>query len=309
MKCLPLLTPRQIKTLLQERNIALKKRWGQNFLISAAVQQRIMASIEGLSPASQFKEIWEIGPGLGALTRQLSQLTQRLLLYEIDYALIRYLEEHLPLQHYSRSSSLGPTWRGGILLCAGDALQCMPQLWQQNFSPNLLCGNLPYRSAAAFLLACAHAPEPPPLLALLLQREMAQRLSATPNSRSYSSFSVAMQLYYKCTERFPVARGSFFPMPHVDSMFLILRRHHNYGDLPRQVLNRLGPMAFASRRATLRNNLRRGVSQALWQYLQSRHAALLARRAESLTVAEFVALGRIIEERGFSYSNYSKSIS
>ncbi len=300
-----LLTPPQIKALLQARGIALKKRWGQNFLISSKAQQRIMASIEGLSSSSQFREIWEIGPGLGALTLALSQLTQRLVLYEIDYGLVRYLEEYLPqLEHYSDlPAQRNQKWERGILLYAGDALQRMPQLWQQGFAPDLLCGNLPYRSAAALLLACTHAAAPPPQLAFLLQREMAERLSAQPNRGSYSSFSVALQLYYEPVQQFPIGRHSFFPMPHVDSVFVILRRHHQYGDLPRHILDKLAPMSFASRRATLGNNLRRGLkAPELRRRLFASHwgALNLQRRAESLSVAEFVELARLLHRAGFT---------
>ena len=279
------LTRSEIQTLLRHRGIALKKRWGQNFLVSENVLGRIVEVIrklaQELSPTSPPSEIWEIGPGLGALTSRITPIARHLRLFEIDRALIRYLEETVQHPEYS--------------LSAGDALDNMRAQWRCGTRPHLVVGNLPYRSATALLVACAWAPEPPPGIAFLVQREIAERLCARPHTRTYSPLSVALQSHYHLTPLFGVAREAFFPTPRVDSLFLVGTRLPEYTRLHRPQLERITRASFASRRATLRNNLRRATTlkpcipeEAL---LGARVATIdLERRAETLSTKEFAHL-------------------
>ena len=299
MKNIPL-SAAAIRVLLQTRNLALKKRWGQNFLISPPTYQRIVQTIAHIAAEYQSPgpDIWEIGPGLGVLTVPLRAIAHRLTLFEIDHGLIRYLKETIPeiVCHYDVAAhgiETNNEREAHIALYPGDALQVMPILWKQGANPNLIVGNLPYRSAAALLLSCAQSLRPPSRLAVLLQREIADRICSQPNSRDWSSLSVAMQATYDIQQVLNISRNSFFPIPHVDSVFVIARRHGHYGDFPRVELETITRAAFAARRATLRNNLRRTAllnPLTRTQLLASDvlHRIDPQRRAETLSVQEFI---------------------
>ncbi|HUX12063.1 MAG TPA: rRNA adenine N-6-methyltransferase family protein, partial [Spirochaetia bacterium] len=81
-------SPRAISAFLAERSIALKKRWGQNFMVNRAAREKIVSLLH----PQQDETVWEVGPGLGAMTALLAPRVGRLILFEIDWALIRHLE-------------------------------------------------------------------------------------------------------------------------------------------------------------------------------------------------------------------------
>jgi 16S rRNA (adenine1518-N6/adenine1519-N6)-dimethyltransferase len=232
-------SPAEIRAALAELGVALKKRWGQNFLVNRAARERIL----GLLDAGPTEAVWEIGPGLGCLTASLAGRCRLLLAFEIDHGLVRYL-----------SRAFGG--REGFRLEAGDALETWPSALQRYGLPDKVVGNLPYSSASALIASFAEAGFAPGRMVFTVQRELAERLAAAPRGKNYSSFSVLCQHVYAVRERFALRPGAFYPAPEVTSSVIELSPRGE-ADPPalRALFNELVRALFRSRRKTLWNNL------------------------------------------------------
>lgn len=235
-------SPSEIRRELERLGLRLQKRWGQNFLVNPAARQRI---VELLQPQPG-ERIWEIGPGLGALTELLLPRVGRLVVFEIDHGLIGYLRERF----------------GGeprFELEAGDALKRWRGLYAQQ-PPDGVIGNLPYSSASALVGAFAEERVRASRLVFTVQKELARRMGAAPGSKDYSSFSVLCQSAFRVRECFDLRAGSFFPAPAVVSTVVELRplSAEQPAEQPAAewafFLRTLRAL-FRSRRKTIRNNL------------------------------------------------------
>ena len=129
-------SPAEIRAELERRGLTLKKRWGQNFLINRGARDSMVGWLSPM-PADR---VWEIGPGLGAMTELLLKKSQACVVFEIDRGLCRYLEE-----------AYGGT--AGFTLVPGDFVKTWQGALQAHGSPDLLLGNLPYRSASLMIAA------------------------------------------------------------------------------------------------------------------------------------------------------------
>lgn len=270
----------EISELLDRHGIALKKRFGQNFLIEPVMRERIgsriaervAARVKSAPDAATVTEpcqLWEIGPGLGALTDQLLQINGvRLRLFEIDHGIIRILRER-----YGES----------VRIEAGDFLQTFPGLP----TPNMIVGNLPYQSAGAMIPRIVESGLPVSDMVFLLQSEMVSRLVSPPGNKTYSAVSVLVQSHYRVQQAFSVPASAFFPRPRVDSAVALFTERD---DRPDRVttgrISFLARTAFGQRRKALRNTLRDfvphmeicGIDPGL--------------RPEQLAPAQFLALAR-----------------
>jgi 16S rRNA (adenine1518-N6/adenine1519-N6)-dimethyltransferase len=278
-------SPSEIRSVLAELGLRLQKRWGQNFLINRAVRDRIV----GLIQPRATNLVWEIGPGLGALTELLLPQVRRLVVFEIDRGLIGYLE---------REFGAHPAF----VLVAGDALKRWPERYAEE-APDAIIGNLPYSSASALVGAFAEARISVPRVVVTVQRELARRMVAAPGGKDYSSFSVLCQSAFGVQECFDLKPGSFFPAPAVTSTVVELKPLHSTlpageWDFFLRVLRGL----FRSRRKTIRNNLLGaglpGSEGSLYAALQ-RAGVEPGQRGEELTPEQIMRLAAEIR-RAFS---------
>ncbi|WP_018526471.1 16S rRNA (adenine(1518)-N(6)/adenine(1519)-N(6))-dimethyltransferase RsmA [Alkalispirochaeta alkalica] len=227
----------EIRDLLDRHEIGLKKRFGQNFLIDSATRHRIGSLIAQVlpRPLPGSGEIWEIGPGLGALTDELRALELPLRLFEIDRGVIRVLRERygedLPIE-------------GGDFL---DTFRGLP-------APGAIVGNLPYHSAGAMVPRIVESGLAVPVMVFLLQSEMVDRLVSPPGCKTYSALSVLVQSHYQVERAFLVPAGVFYPRPQVGSAVAVLRElpHRPSREVTEQI-SLLTREAFGQRRKTLRN--------------------------------------------------------
>lgn len=276
----------EIRSLLEAEGIALKKRFGQNFLIRSEIRGRIAGIIEeGLAtvsdlPEDPLPEVWEIGPGLGALTDRLLAFGYPLRVFEIDRALIRILHRRY-----------GDT----LTIEEGDAIDRFPALFSDSDAalPVAVVGNLPYRSASAMVAALVEGPRQARgvgYLVFLVQEELASRLAAQPGSGDYSALSVLIQNSYR-VERGPRVPGSaFYPAPRVSSRIIrLVAREDAPVPALRRVASLVARQAFAQRRKTLRNTL-----SSITGYLEEAGIDPSA-RPETIEPARFLALARIVE--------------
>lgn len=206
------------------------RRLGQHFLTDRSYLQRIAAAA---CPAHESLVI-EIGPGRGALTRELVSRAGRLIAIELDTGLARGLRERFP----------------GITVIEADVLTVDLGQW----GPACIVGNLPYYITSpilekAFALG--------PLLrraVVLVQREVAERLAARPGTRDYGYLTVAAQLGTAPEILFRVPPGAFSPPPKVESAAVLLAPRQPAVTDPGRFLEFAG-RAFRQKRKTLRNNL------------------------------------------------------
>jgi len=254
-----------------------RRALGQHFLRDPGIARSIVDLIAP-TPADL---VVEIGPGQGALTGELTRRAGRVLALEIDCALIERLRAALPAVEVLDADARTWDWASLARPAGGRAL---------------VVGNLPYSVGTTILVALARAPRAIDAMALMLQREVAERVAAVPGNKIYGSLSVHVQLRWRVELAMRVPPGAFRPPPKVESAVLRLTP---LPALPVELADeqRFGAVvraAFARRRKTLANALAAGLGLAVGD---ARDAATRAgidpgRRAETLNIQEFAEVAR-----------------
>jgi len=280
-------SPRLIRELLDRRGLALKKRWGQNFMIAASARERIVAE---LHPQSG-EVVWEVGSGLGAITALLVGRGTDVTVFEVDYGLMKVIEERF-----------GATVR----IVAGDAVKTIPE---QAAAPDRIVGNLPYRSAAAIISSILEAPHilgRVKRLVFTVQREMAQRIVARTRTSDYSPFSVLCQVTTRPRLAGDLSRGNFYPAPDVVSSIVALEPTP-VDPAVRALCATAARSLFAQRRKTVANNAA-GLAAALRRPVDEVKRVLsiagvdLSSRAEEVAPERFLELARRLADEFPDYS-------
>ncbi|MGO9308145.1 MAG: 16S rRNA (adenine(1518)-N(6)/adenine(1519)-N(6))-dimethyltransferase RsmA [Spirochaetia bacterium] len=265
-------SPADIRVLLEQRGLALKKRWGQNFLVNRGARERL---VEILDPRPQ-ETVWEIGPGLGAMTGMLARAAGRVFAFELDRGLCRYLEESL------RACE-------NFTLVPGDFLDTWKSTATARGAPDRVLGNLPYRSASLMIADMIETGLRPARMVFTVQRELADRMVSAPGAKSYSSFSVLCQSCFRVTGRGDLQPGSFYPVPDVVSSIVEMTPAPGAPEgKDLEALSAVARALFASRRKTVRNNAK---DAALREAL-AREGIDLGLRAEQIAPELFVRLAR-----------------
>ncbi|NLO12061.1 MAG: ribosomal RNA small subunit methyltransferase A [Candidatus Cloacimonetes bacterium] len=255
----------------------MKKRHslGQNFLTDPDIAAQIAAS----AGIEEGETVWEIGPGMGILTQELLKYQPRLTAFEIDGRLIPFLEKRFrdSLEHI-HGDILQQDWAA---LIAGKELK--------------LVSNLPYQISSPLLELLQRHHQSFKLSVLMLQREVAHRLTASPGSKAYGALSLRMQLNFDIEVVMDVSKDYFDPVPQVDSSVVRITPRA----IPAQIQNlttfhRLIRIGFSSRRKTMRNNLLPHYDKATLLKLQDSSGIDLQRRAETLSEAEFILLSDLL---------------
>jgi 16S rRNA (adenine1518-N6/adenine1519-N6)-dimethyltransferase len=249
-------------------NVQPKKSLGQHFL----VDENILGVIGRLAKLSSDDVVLEIGPGLGVLTRYLAERVARVHAVEID-------------------RSLAPQLDGiaNVALHLGDALQL-----ELPAEATKLVANLPYNVATPLIVESLDGLPNVRLWCVMVQREVADRLFASPSTKAYGAVSVLVQLVCERTGFHPVSRSVFRPRPNVDSALVAFRRVSMPQDFAR--VKKVVVAAFAHRRKTLPNSLELAglASRAAGTSALEAIGRDAATRAEALTPPEFVALAEAL---------------
>ncbi|MCZ2115438.1 MAG: 16S rRNA (adenine(1518)-N(6)/adenine(1519)-N(6))-dimethyltransferase RsmA [Anaerolineae bacterium] len=272
--------PRQI---LDRYGVAPKQSLGQNFLFDEGLLARIVAAA-GLSPGD---EALEVGPGLGALTRQLARAAGRVVAVELDGRL-------LPILRYE----LEPF--ANVELVQADILAFEPAAWFD--APYVVVANVPYYITGAILRHLLESRPRPRRMVMTVQREVADRLTARPPDMSL--LAVSTQYYGRVQLVGAVKAGAFWPRPDVDSAVIRIdvdERHLGAGDETRaseeaEAFFRVVRAGFSEKRKQLKNNLRRlGLDDAAVAAALEGAGIDGRRRAETLTVEEWESLVSALE--------------
>lgn len=280
----PLASPTATRALLEEYGLATKHRLGQNFLVDNHVIERIMV----LAALDATDRVLEVGPGIGTLTLALLQEARHVTSIEMDQELQPVLETHA-LEHENFSYLMG------------DALRVTPDQvsWVSGGDPDILVANLPYNVAATIILQFLQ--ERPSLRAavVMVQKEVADRISAAPGSKAYGAYTAKLALYGQVTGRFEVPPRCFMPAPHVDSAVVRIDRRPAAGEgmlqLPAGVTRadvaRVIDAAFTQRRKTIRNSMSAaGFDKAVLDTAFAACGISPTARGESLSPEDFVQL-------------------
>jgi 16S rRNA (adenine1518-N6/adenine1519-N6)-dimethyltransferase len=252
-----------------------RRALGQHFLRDPGIARAIV----GLVAPTAHDVVVEIGPGEGALTDELARRSGRLIALEVDRALLERLRRRWPAVEILEADAR--TWDYGALARpAGGRV--------------LVVGNLPYSVSKPIVAALLDARAALDVMALMLQREVAERLAATPGSRVYGALSVLTQAVCDVELALRVPPGAFRPPPQVESAVVRLTPRAT-PRVPAAIEARFREVvkaAFSSRRKTLANALAGGLGVSLGV---AREAATTSgvdpgRRAETLAIEEFVAL-------------------
>lgn len=275
---------------LKKHHITLQKKYGQNFIGDPALLERI-ATVCDWQPGDR---ALEIGPGAGTLTRAIAREAEEVLAIEIDRRLAPLLEETL-----ADCANVHLVFTDALKADL-DALMRDTLGWDGRYK---LIANLPYYITTPLIMHVLEDSEKVSELVIMVQKEVGERLCAAPGSKAYGAVTVMVQYAATVARAFDVGRHAFVPAPEVDSTILHLIP---YEKRPIQaqsdaVLRRVVKAAFSQRRKTLRNSLSSlGCDKALIK--QALEAASIgdSRRAETLSVAEFVALADAFYEGGLS---------
>jgi 16S rRNA (adenine1518-N6/adenine1519-N6)-dimethyltransferase len=220
----------------------MNKRFGQNFLISKGGREQIIGEICRDEP----EEIWEIGPGIGALTHHLLQKQIELVLFEIDRGFIEILGQ-----------LIGDNPRTQII--AGDVLKSWPEFFREHRRiPSVICGNLPYNIGAHTIASLIEGGCISEKMVYTLQKEVVQRICAKPGTKQYSAFTILCAIDYESRHLFDLHPGAFYPKPDVDSAVLVMRKkpYPLIESGSRSEFISFVHTLFSSRRKTAVNNLK-----------------------------------------------------
>ncbi|WP_150203405.1 16S rRNA (adenine(1518)-N(6)/adenine(1519)-N(6))-dimethyltransferase RsmA [Streptococcus constellatus] len=281
------------RAVLERHGFTFKKSFGQNFLTDTNILQKIVDTAE----IDENVNVIEIGPGIGALTEFLAENAAEVMAFEIDERLIPILAD--TLRDFEN-----------VKIINEDILKSDLQARIKEFTdpelPIKVVANLPYYITTPILMRLIESGISFSEFVVMMQREVADRISAQPNSKSYGSLSIAVQYYMTAKVAFIVPRTVFVPAPNVDSAILKMTRR----DKPAVEVKdesfffKVSKASFTHRRKTLWNNLTScfGKSDEIKTRLEIalNNADLSPNvRGEALDLQEFSRLSDSLYDEGF----------
>ena len=232
------------KAVLERHGFTFKKSFGQNFLTDTNILQKIVDTAE----VDDQVNVIEIGPGIGALTEFLAERAAEVMAFEIDHRLVPILAD--TLRDFDN-----------VTVVNEDILKVDLAQHIQNFkNPDLpikVVANLPYYITTPILMHLIESGIPFSEFVVMMQKEVADRISAKPNTKAYGSLSIAVQYYMTAKVAFIVPRTVFVPAPNVDSAILkmVRRPEPAVAVEDESFFFKVSKASFTHRRKTLWNNL------------------------------------------------------
>lgn len=245
-----------------------RKRWGQNFLVDRNLLEKIVRTIDPKKSDS----ILEIGPGEGAITELIFPKVKEMVAIEIDPMLIEHLKNRESLK--------------GLNIVHGDVLlQDIENLPVKNLVR--VIGNIPYNITSPIIFWLIEQLHFWDDAFIMMQKEVAERLSAVVGTKAYGRFTVVVGAYLNMEYCFTIPPDVFIPKPKVDSAIIRFTKKENplISDEKYMRFNKLVSTAFSQRRKMLRNTLKG------WEIHPDLQKQInFTRRPETLTIEEFVSL-------------------
>ena len=277
-------SPSELKNVLDSNGFSMQKKFGQNFLINGDARKKLIDALD----IDENTKVWEIGPGLGAMTNEILERGSNLTVFEIDKGFASLITKYF--DSYSKD--------GKFKLVEGDAIKNWKKEIDIQGIPDRFFGNLPYNIAATLVADTIEKNVRFDKCVFTVQKEVALRMAAKQGTDDYSSFSVLCQWAYDIKPLMDLTGGNFWPKPNVDSRAVLFTKKE---DFPRckspETFIKMQRALFSSRRKTVRNNLA--------GYLKNNDLAIeclnkagidIMKRAEVLTIDEMLKLSDIIYE-------------
>ncbi|MFZ9031556.1 MAG: 16S rRNA (adenine(1518)-N(6)/adenine(1519)-N(6))-dimethyltransferase RsmA [Robiginitalea sp.] len=264
------------------REVRPKKHLGQHFLKDTSIARKIADTLT----LSQTRNVLEIGPGTGVLTRPLMERPVHIIAVDLDPESVRYLRTaFLP------EVSLLKLPCHSLEIMEADFLKLdLGPLFDG--APFAITGNFPYNISSQIVFRLLEVRDRVPEFSGMFQKEVAQRICAGPGTKTYGILSVLVQAFYQAEYCFTVPPGVFHPPPKVASGVLHLERRKNWKlESDENMFFRVVKTAFNQRRKTLRNSLK---SMQLSDNLKE--DAIFDQRPEQLSVPEFIGLAKRISD-------------
>ena len=269
-----------IRAVLEKNGFHFSKALGQNFLINPSVCPRMAA----LSGAADCAGAVEVGPGIGVLTWELSQVAKKVVSIELDKRLLPVLDETL-------------ADCDNVKILNADVMKLdLRRMIEEEFPGGevAVCANLPYYITSPVIMRLLEERLPVTSITVMVQKEAAERLCAHPGERACGAVSAAVWYYAEPEILFQVSRGSFMPAPNVNSAVIRLRIRRTppveVADEP--FFFRVVRAAFAQRRKTAVNSIANTLGRSKQAVAAAFDAAGVPQnaRAEALTLEDFAAL-------------------
>ncbi|MEE1132858.1 MAG: 16S rRNA (adenine(1518)-N(6)/adenine(1519)-N(6))-dimethyltransferase RsmA [Caryophanon sp.] len=274
-------TPVRTKAILDKYGFSFKKSLGQNFLIDPNVLRNIVSQAH----LTENSGVIEVGPGIGALTEHLARGAKKVVSFEIDQRLLPVLED--TLSPYDNVTIV----HSDILKADVEAViaEQMPDI-----DDIMVVANLPYYVTTPILMKLLNDRLPIRGFVVMMQKEVADRITAKPGTKAYGSLSIAIQYYCTAEVAMIVPKTVFMPQPNVDSAVIRLIKHETppVDVIDEDFLFVVTRASFVQRRKTIFNNLQAGL-----QHGKAKKDEILAaleaadidpkRRGETLSIQEF----------------------
>ena len=272
------MTKEQVKKILEQNDIIVKKQYGQNFLLDDNILKNIVKSAE----LKKDTNVIEIGPGLGFLTNYLQQATTNVLCYEIDEQMVEHLNE----------------LKYNISIINDDFLKRNLNKDFKNIFDNsnniTLVANLPYYITTPILLKVLEETTRIDKMIVMMQTEVAKRLCGKPSTKDYNALSVLIQYFTNPRIIFNVSPKSFFPEPNVESSVVMIEKKE---EPLLEVKNldfflKFNRNIFSQRRKTLYNNIQKAYNydKELIKKIIKENNLDESVRSEELVVSQIVKL-------------------
>ncbi len=273
-------SPSSIKSHLHLLNFAMQKKWGQNFLINEKTRRKIIEEVGNI----EGKRVWEVGPGLGAMTFLLKERGAFLTLFEIDKGFTAFLNQQ---------------FKEGVKIIEGDVLKIWKEEAKKNGIPSIFFSCLPYNISIELLLSFFKSITIFEKMVITIQKEVADKILSCKNTKVYSPISIFSSYFYDVKRVLNIPPSCFWPQPHVTSSCLLLIKKEKRICKNEKLFIALVNALFASRRRTIKNNLYKFLEkeekQNLVEGILQRAKIDAMARAENLCLDDFINLINVIE--------------
>lgn len=274
-------TPLRTQEILKKYGFSFKKSLGQNFLIDPNILRNIVSYADLTKESAAI----EVGPGIGALTEHLAREAGKVVSFEIDQRLLPVLKDTLN-PYNNVKIILSDILKADVASIIKEELA--------NYKDIMVVANLPYYVTTPILLKLLMEGLPIRGMVVMMQKEVADRISAVPGTKAYGSLSIAVQYHMKAEVVMNVPKTVFMPQPNVDSAVLRLTRHEEppVKVIDESFLFEVTRSSFAQRRKTILNNLQSQLPKGKEKKEQILSALAKAsieptRRGETLSIQEF----------------------
>lgn len=279
-------SPSELKRLLDSCGFGMKKRFGQNFLVDGKVRSELLSFLQ----IRKGTKIWEIGPGLGAMTAMILEKGGELTAFEID-------------KGFSKLLTVFFSHKKNFKLVEGDVQKTWKNEIKEFGKPEIFFGNLPYNISLEVISAMIEQAPSFDEVLITVQKEAAERITAKPNNKNYTALSVLCSALYECKIMKIIPASAFWPKPAVESaVVLFIPKKNIFTGKDFFLFAKLVKTLFSSRRKTIKNNLNiwlhsncREYSAEEILYKAGLHKNL---RAENLFLCDFLLLYEKINSIG-----------